>query len=246
MLNNKLLEVIKLNKRFGGLQAVDDLDFYVEEGEILGLIGPNGAGKTTTFNLIAGRYSPDSGEVRFDGANIIGLRSDQVCTKGICRTFQVPQTFGELTVLENVAIGGFCHTTSPQEAMDIAAEHLEFVDLYHRRGHLARDLNTIDQRRLEIARALATHPRLLLMDETMAGLTPTEIDVAIGLIRKVRDNGITVVVVEHVMRAIMNLSERIVVLDAGAKIAEGTPQEIASNEAVIRAYLGEEQRHASV
>lgn len=239
-----ILEVKDLNKSFGGLRAVSHLDFHVKEHEIMGLIGPNGAGKTTTFNLIAGFYPPDSGSITFKGEDITRLRADQICKLGICRTFQVARPFSKMTALENAMIGAFCHTADIAEARDIASRQLEFVDLYSRRDELARNLTTIDQRRLELARALSTNPTLLLMDETMAGLTPAEIDVAVGLIAKVRDSGVTVIVVEHVMRAIMSISERIVVLDGGQKIAEGTPQEICQDERVICAYLGEGYRHA--
>lgn len=239
-----VLDVKHLNKTFGGLQAVSGLTFSVRQGEILGLIGPNGAGKTTTFNLIAGFCAPDSGEVLLEGHNIVGLTADRICKRGLCRTFQIARPFGYLTVLENAMIGAFCHTGHVQEARDEALHWLEFVELHTRRDDLARNLTTINQRRLELARALSTHPKLLLMDETMAGLTPSEIDVAIGLIGKVRSSGVSVVVVEHVMRAIMSISERIVVLDGGQQIAEGTPDEICHNEIVIRAYLGEGYRHA--
>jgi len=239
-----ILEVRHLNKHFGGLQAVHDLTFDVKELEVLGLIGPNGAGKTTAFNLIAGFYPPDAGEVRFKGRDITHARADQICKMGICRTFQVARPFSNLTVLENAMIGAFCHTPYMYEAEEIALQWLEFTDLASRKDMLARNLTTIDQRRLELARSLATQPSLLLMDETMAGLTPAEIDVATDLIAKVRDNGVTVIVVEHVMRAIMSISERIIVLEGGEKIAEGTPREIAQNETVIRAYLGEGYRHA--
>lgn len=240
----EILEVKNLNKQFGGLQAVQRLTFSVKEHEILGLIGPNGAGKTTTFNLIAGFYPSDSGQVLFKGEDITNIRADQACKMGICRTFQVARPFSNMTALENSMIGAFCHTAHIHEAEEIAMHWLDFVELAHRRDELARNLTTIDQRRLELARSLSTQPTLLLMDETMAGLTPAEIDVAIELIAKVRESGVTVVVVEHVMRAIMSISERIVVLDGGEKIAEGTPKEISQNETVIRAYLGEGYRHA--
>jgi len=241
-----ILEVKHLNKQFGGLQAVHDLTFDVKEHEILGLIGPNGAGKTTTFNLIAGFYPPDTGEVRFKGYDITHSRADQICKMGVCRTFQVARPFSNLTAMENTMIGAFCHTTHIHEAEDIAMHWLDFAELADRKDVLARNLTTIDQRRLELARSLSTQPSLLLMDETMAGLTPAEIDVAIGLIAKVRGSGVTVVVVEHVMRAIMSISERIVVLDGGEKIAEGTPKEISQNETVIRAYLGKGYRDARI
>ena len=239
-----ILVVTDLNKRFGGLQAVQNLSFSVKEQEILGLIGPNGAGKTTTFNLIAGFCPSDSGQVLFQGNDVTNDRADRICRLGVCRTFQVARPFSQMTALENSMIGAFCHTAHIHEARDIALHWLEFVELADRRNVLARHLTTIDQRRLELARSLSTRPKMLLMDETMAGLTPTEIDVAIGLIGKVRQSGVTVIVVEHVMRAIMAISERIVVLDGGRKIAEGTPEEISKNEMVIRAYLGEGYRHA--
>lgn len=239
-----ILVVSNLDKHFGGLQAVQDLSFSVKEHEILGLIGPNGAGKTTTFNLIAGFYPSDSGQVLFSGKDITGLRADQICKMGICRTFQVARPFSNMTALENSMMGAFCHTSHVHEAEDIALHWLEFTDLADRRNDLARNMTTINQRRLELARSLSTKPAVLLMDETMAGLTATEIDVAIELIARVRDSGVTIIVVEHVMRAIMSISERIVVLDGGEKIAEGTPEEISQNETVIRAYLGEGYRHA--
>ena len=240
----EILVVTDMNKHFGGLQAVQHLSFSVKQQEILGLIGPNGAGKTTTFNLIAGFCPSDSGQVLFQGKDITNARADRICKVGICRTFQVARPFSQMTALENSMIGSFCHTTHIHEAEEIALRWLEFVELIDRRNVLARHLTTIDQRRLELARSLSTQPKLLLMDETMAGLTPTEIDVAIGLIDKVRQSGVTVIVVEHVMRAIMAISERIVVLDGGQKIAEGTPEEISKNDIVIRAYLGEGYRHA--
>lgn len=239
-----ILVVTDINKHFGGLQAVQHLSFSVKKQEILGLIGPNGAGKTTTFNLIAGFFPSDSGQVLFEGRDITNARADQICKMGICRTFQVARPFSQMTALENSMIGAFCHTAHIHEAEETALRWLEFVELIDRRNVLARHLTTIDQRRLELARSLSTQPKMLLMDETMAGLTPTEIDVAIGLIDKVRQSGVTVIVVEHVMRAIMAISERIVVLDGGQKIAEGTPEEISKNDVVIRAYLGEGYRHA--
>jgi len=234
-----------LSKKFGGLQAVMDLSFEVQEGEILGLIGPNGAGKTTVFNLLTGVYRPDSGMVKFREENIAGLRPYQICKKGICRTFQIAQPFREMTVRKNVMTGAFARTSDVKRAERKAEETLEFVGLGEKKEVLARELTTIDQRRLELARALATEPKLLLLDETMAGLNPKEGDEAVGLIKKIREEGITLIVVEHVMRAIMSLSERIIVLDYGAKIAEGEPEKIRSNEDVIKAYLGEEFRRAT-
>jgi len=239
-----LLEVEDLARRFGGVQAVADLSFQVRAGEILGVIGPNGSGKTTTFNLITGLYRPDRGFVRFAGEDITGLRSYAVCSRGICRTFQVAKPFRELTVLRNVLMGTLLRHSNPAVASKRAEDVLRLVGLEGRAESVAGSLTTIDQRRLEVARALGTEPRLLLLDETMAGLTPTEVEQAIRLIAGLRSQGLTVVVVEHVMRAVMSLSDRIVVLNQGMKIAEGSPKEISSDPRVIQAYLGAEYRHA--
>jgi len=239
-----LLEVQNLSKRFGGLQAVNNLNFQVKKGEILGLIGPNGAGKTTVFNLITGVYRPDGGVIKFREEDIAGLKPYTICTKGICRTFQIAQPFREMTSLKNVVIGAFSRTSYTEEAKNKAEEILSYVGLGEKKEVLAKELTTIDQRRLEIARALATDPKLLLLDETMAGLNLKECDEAVSVIKKIRDGGIAIIVVEHVMRAIMSLSERIIVVDYGTKIAEGKPEEIRSNENVIKAYLGKEYRRA--
>lgn len=239
-----LLEVENLSKRFGGLQAVNGLVFGAEEREILGMIGPNGAGKTTVFNLITGVYAPDSGVIRFQGKNIAGLKPYQICIKGICRTFQIAQPFREMTALKNVMTGAFSRTADVEEAKRKAEEVLDFVGLGGKKDILAKELTAIDQRRLEVARALATDPRLLLLDETMAGLNSKECDEAVSLINKIRDKGITLIMVEHVVRVIMSLSKRIIVLDYGTKIAEGKAEDIRSNENVIKAYLGEEYRRA--
>lgn len=239
-----LLEVEDLARRFGGVQAVDGLSFYVRAGEILGVIGPNGSGKTTTFNLITGFYRPDRGLVRFAGKEITGLRPSEVCARGLCRTFQVAKPFRELTAFRNVLMGTLLRHPDPAQAATKVEEILRLVGLEGRAQTEAGSLTTIDQRRLEVARALGTEPRLILLDETMAGLTSTEIEVAVRLIAGLRERGLTVVVVEHVMRAVMSLSDRIVVLDQGMKIAEGRPREIASDPRVIQAYLGAEYRHA--
>ncbi len=239
-----MLEVDGLVKRFGGVQAVLDLSFHVREGEILGVIGPNGSGKTTTFNLITGVYRPDRGRVRFAGHDITGLPPYEVCARGICRTFQIAKPFRELTVLRNVIMGTLLRHPDPAAAEARGHEILQTVGLEGRARMVAGSLTTIDQRRLEVARALGTGPRLLLLDETMAGLNPTETEEAIRLIASLRNQGLTVVVVEHVMRAIMSLSDRIVVLDQGTKIAEGQPKEISSDPRVIQAYLGVEYRRA--
>ena len=231
--------VIKgLSKRFGGLRAVQDVSFSVQENETLALIGPNGAGKTTSFNLMSGFHRPDSGSVLAYGRDITGLRPHDICAHGLARTFQVAKPFGAMTVLANVMTGAFLRDKNTAVARDKAHEAIEFVGLAAREKAAAKDLTTIDQRRLEMARALATRPRLLLLDEVMAGLNPAEIDQAVALIGKLRERGLTIIIVEHVMRAIMAVARRIVVLDHGQKIAEGSPKEIVENPEVIRAYLG--------
>jgi branched-chain amino acid transport system ATP-binding protein len=227
-----------LNKRFGGLRAVQDVSFTVQENETVALIGPNGAGKTTSFNLITGFHRPDSGSVSAYGREIVGLKPHDICAHGLARTFQVAKPFGAMTVLDNVMTGAFLRDRNTAVAREKAREAIEFVGLAAREQTAAKDLTTIDQRRLEMARALATEPRLLLLDEVMAGLNPAEIDQAVGLVGKLSQRGLTIVIVEHVMRAIMAVARHIVVLDHGQKIAEGGPKEIVENSEVIRAYLG--------
>src|ERR1700688_4072966 len=231
--------VIKgLSKRFGGLRAVQDVSFTVQENETVGLIGPNGAGKTTSFNLITGLHRPDSGSVLAYGREIVGLKPHDVCALGMARTFQVAKPFGAMTVLDNVMTGAFLRDRHVATAREKALEAIDFVGLAAREKTAAKDLTTIDQRRLEMARALATQPRILLLDEVMAGLNPSEIDQAVALVGKLSQRGLTIVIVEHVMRAIMAVARHIVVLDHGQKIAEGTPKEIVENPEVVRAYLG--------
>src|SRR5476651_703991 len=232
------LVVRNLSKRFGGLRAVQDVSFSVQEGETVALIGPNGAGKTTSFNLITGFHRPDGGSVTAFGREIVGLQPYDVCALGLARTFQVAKPFGAMTVLANVMTGAFLRDKKLEIARVRAREAIEFVGLSAKEHTPARDLTTIDQRRLEMARALATEPRLLLLDEVMAGLNPSEIDQAVALVGKLSKRGLTIIIVEHVMRAIMAVARHIVVLDHGQKIAEGSPKEIVENPEVVRAYLG--------
>ncbi len=234
-----MLEVKNLTKYFGGLAAVRDLSFRVEKGQIFGLIGPNGAGKTTVFNMINGFYPPSSGDVLYQGKPITGLKPNVVCKKGIARTFQVVKPLSRMTVLENVMASAFCRVNSIEEAREEAMKTMEFCGMTHRKDFLAKSLTIGDRKRLEITRAMATRPVVLLLDETAAGLNPTELDQAIALIRKIRDQGVTILIVEHIMKVIMSISDRIHAINYGQTIAEGTPQEVANNQAVIEAYLGE-------
>jgi branched-chain amino acid transport system ATP-binding protein len=237
-----VLQTLDLTKAFGGVVAVDRLSLTVEQGSIVGLIGPNGSGKTTFFNLVTGVFRPDGGRVIFRGREITGLRPHRIARLGIGRTFQIPAPFVKMTVLDNVAVGAFARTPTMGAARRKAQEILEFVGLASKARELVSGVTLEDRKRLELARALATEPDLLLLDEVMAGLNPAEVQAAVTLVRAIRDRGVTVMVVEHVMDAILSLCERIVVLDSGKKIAEDRPDRIVSNEAVIRAYLGERHR----
>jgi branched-chain amino acid transport system ATP-binding protein len=239
----RLLDGEDVSRYFGGLAAVSDVDFYVDQGEILGLIGPNGAGKTTLFNLISAALKPSSGKIVYKGKNITKLPAYKICRLGIARTFQTVKIFPNVPVVRNVMVGSLFGTAGHMgtaEATRKAEEALEFVDLLHLKDVPAGDLTLANQKRLEVARALASQPELLLLDELMAGLTATEISEAMGDIREIRTSGITVIMIEHVMQAIMNISDRIIVLDHGRKIADGTPEVIAKSEKVIEVYLGEE------
>ena len=253
-----LLEVHGLTRWFGGLAAVQDVELHVGQGEIVGLIGPNGAGKTTVFNLISGALRPSEGEVRFDGASLIGLPPETIARRGLVRTFQNLRLFGRLTALENVMIGGFCRRRSslvswatPGHRRWLAGQEREaraalaFVGLEAQAGMAARHLSHGEQRRLEVARALATRPRLLLLDEPCAGLTRADVDALVELIRRVRGEGVTLLLVEHDMDFVMALAERIVVLNFGRKIAEGPAAAIREHPDVIAAYLGSEEIDAA-
>jgi branched-chain amino acid transport system ATP-binding protein len=249
-----LLEARKVTKRFGGLVAVNDVDFVIEPGSIVSIIGPNGAGKTTFFNCITGIYKPEGGEIHFDGHSLVGRRPDQITALGIARTFQNIRLFANMTVLENVLVGMHAHMrasmvdilwrsgkfdSEDQAARKKAIELLEYVGLKGTGDELAKNLPYGAQRRVEIARALAARPKLILLDEPTAGMNPQESQDAVALFRRLRDDlGVTVLLIEHQMRVVMGISERITVLDYGARIAEGSPKEISRNPTVIEAYLG--------
>jgi branched-chain amino acid transport system ATP-binding protein len=235
-----MLHVEKMTKQFGGLRAIDALDLTIDKGQILGLIGPNGAGKSTAFNCIAGSFAPTSGQITFEGKRINGYKPWNLCKMGLARTFQIVKPFASKNVLYNVTVASFVTTGSRKIAEDKALAVLESLNFADKKDILAGNLTIADRKRLEIAKALATEPKLLLLDEVMAGLRPNEVDEMVEVFKALRDRGITIFVIEHIMRAIMALSDRVVVIQFGKKIAEGTPQEIANNEAVIKAYLGED------
>ncbi len=227
-----------LVKRFGGLTAVADIGFEVEQGQIFGLIGPNGSGKTTIFNMIGGFHRPTSGKVVFKGREIQRLPTHQICKLGVGRTFQVVKPLGRMSVLDNVVTAAFCRAGTLAQARDEALRTLDFCGLAGVKDVLARALPIASRKRLEIARALATKPDLLLLDETAAGLGPTELQEAIALIKRIREGGTTILIVEHIMHVIMTISDRIHAINFGKTLTEGTPSEVAAHEAVIEAYLG--------
>jgi branched-chain amino acid transport system ATP-binding protein len=233
-----MLRVEGVTKRFGGLTAVSSVDLDVAEGEIVSLIGPNGAGKTTLFAMVAGFLSLNEGEIFLNNAPIAGMKPHQICKLGMVRTFQITQPFAGLTTLQNIMVGAYSHTDSPAEAQQKAEEVAEIVGMSALLASGADSLTVAGRKRLELARALATNPKLLLLDEVMAGLNPAEIDEIVAVIKGIRDTGVTIFLIEHVMKAVMNLSDRSYVLNDGKLIATGTPAEIAENPLVIEAYLG--------
>jgi branched-chain amino acid transport system ATP-binding protein len=235
-----MLNVTRIGKNFGGLRALNDVSLEVSPGEILAVIGPNGAGKTTLFNILTGFIAPDQGQVLFENRSLQGLKPHQICHQGLVRTFQIVKPFLELSVLDNVIVAAFNRVDDVREATGKAEEIIRFVGLQDKLRALGSELPLPHRKRLELARALATDPKLLMLDEVMAGINPTETDTLIGLIREINGRGVTILMIEHVMRGVMALSQRIMVLNFGEKIAEGVPEEVVKNPLVVEAYLGEE------
>lgn len=242
--NSIILKCEHVTKRFGGLVAVDDISFELKKHSISGLIGPNGAGKTTLFNCVAGVLAPTSGHVYFEGRNITGLRADKICHAGIGRTFQIPHIFGEMTAVENVMTGAFIHGTNVKNARDLACQVMEELDLTDKMNMRAGSLTIADRKRLEIAKAYATKPSFLLLDEVMAGLRPNETEEIINMIGVIREKGVTILLIEHVMKVVMSLCEYVYVMSNGKEISRGTPAQVTADPNVISAYLGEEFEHA--
>jgi branched-chain amino acid transport system ATP-binding protein len=233
-----ILEIKRISKFFGGLAANSDVTFEVNQGMIMGLIGPNGAGKTTLFNCITGYYPPSRGEIIFDGRRMNGLHPDAVCKLGMARTWQKVRPLAKMSVVDNVMVGALCRTNSLKTAREIAMEQVKVVHMEHRADVRAGSLPIGERKKLEVARVLATRPKLLLLDEVMGGLNPSESEEIIELIIDIKKLGVTEMVIEHNMKTIMRISDRIVVLNSGEKLAEGTPQEVVSNSLVVQAYLG--------
>jgi len=235
-----LLKIESVTKKFGGLSALSDVSFEVEQGIILGLIGPNGAGKTTLFNCINGTLPISEGSITFDGNIISGKKSHEIVKLGIARSYQIVQPFGNMTTLQNAMVGGFCTTNNYKEAEEIAFKSLELVHLDHKKDIIAKYLNLGERKKLEIAKALSTKPKLLLLDEVMAGLNTTEVHEMVKIIKSINASGVTLIIIEHIMEAIMSLSEKIIVLNFGKKIMAGTPLEVSNSPQVIEAYFGVE------
>ncbi len=238
-MSEPLLQVRGISKRFGGLQAVQDVSFDQSRGEILALLGPNGAGKTTAFNMIAGFFRADSGEVLFQGRNLVGMRPWDICKAGIARTFQLSKPFADLTVIENLMVGGFVRSADIAEIRRKATAIADFLGMGHQGAIEVQHLTAFDRRKLELGRALSTEPTLLLMDEVVAGATPSEAQEMVELVRRIRDRGVTILIVEHVMKVIMALADRVIVMESGKLIANGLPQEVVKEPDVLKAYFGE-------
>jgi branched-chain amino acid transport system ATP-binding protein len=234
-----LLKIANLTKKFGGLVAVNGFHLTLEKGEIVGLIGPNGAGKTTIFNMISGFIRPDAGDLYFNKENLVGLKPDKICKKGVTRTFQIVKPFFNLTVLKNVMIGAFNRTDHPTISEKRSLEVLEFLGLLDKKDYPIESLTIADRKRLELARSLATQPQLLLLDEVAGGLNPSEVEDLIAILRRINQDGVTLLMIEHVMRTIASLANKIVVLNYGVKISEGRPFEVLKDPNVVKAYLGE-------